>query len=906
MRSSAATPARWGKVPAANWVFRRVAADPLAPLTVGVVGAGGTGKTALLQELARAYETAGVEPFLVGNVRQVCAEMFDPRRAVLVDDAHRLDPAALDELRAHADSDRARLVVAYRPWPRSRSLAALGASVTRGSPTVVVGHLDRDEVAARLADRFGAPPSPGGLADLVHEQSAGLPALVDLISDDLRDSGCYDPRHPERFRRPNRVTASASSAERLRYQLEAMEPAVYRLIEAMAVGAALEPDVLDALLDARAEELVGTVEAARATGLVTGDGKLIPFIQSVVLGLMPLLRARDLHRRLADAQLGRGGSVLDVGRQLLRSSATGAGVAAVLEAAGDEALRRSPSLAAELFAGAVEAGGAPRATAARRAEALVLTGDLDQALRQVDEVAADPAAPDHAKAVSVVAAVMAHRGMPARSAQLYLGLPAGAPGGPVLAVPALVGIGALDEARAALDEPAGSSAGRPPSPLAEAETLMARGVITSVAGSPAAALSQLARAAGLLEPAGPTVLLPDTPAALTALVALHRGELSIAETALGRGITAKLGGRPAQIRSLMLFGWTAMMRGDLRFARRTLERVRPEQRLEPRDEVFAAALAVALARREDDLGTRTPAWSRARHALVCQPVDLYTLLPLGELAVAAARLGELDSITQHLEDAACLLDRLGNPPLWTVPMHWSRLHAAILADDPAEAARNAAALAAGAASSPYAGALAAAAQSWLQVLSGRVDREPTEAAARGLHRIGLAWEGARLAGQAALRAADRRAVAALQACARALQDDACAATGSSPVPDEPPAESRHPDPPGGHPEPAAPRPAAPRPAAPAPRRADGAPPDDGGPELERLVLSGRELEVSQLILAGLTYKQIGERLFISAKTVEHHVARIRGRLGVSTRNELFGRLRGQLGTAPSAGPPLAG
>jgi DNA-binding NarL/FixJ family response regulator len=45
------------------------------------------------------------------------------------------------------------------------------------------------------------------------------------------------------------------------------------------------------------------------------------------------------------------------------------------------------------------------------------------------------------------------------------------------------------------------------------------------------------------------------------------------------------------------------------------------------------------------------------------------------------------------------------------------------------------------------------------------------------------------------------------------------------------------------------------------------------------------------VLAGLTHKQIGERLFISAKTVEHHMSRIRQRLGVTNRNELFGRLR---------------
>ena len=49
--------------------------------------------------------------------------------------------------------------------------------------------------------------------------------------------------------------------------------------------------------------------------------------------------------------------------------------------------------------------------------------------------------------------------------------------------------------------------------------------------------------------------------------------------------------------------------------------------------------------------------------------------------------------------------------------------------------------------------------------------------------------------------------------------------------------------------------------------------------------------MGRLILAGLTYRQIGEKLYISAKTVENHVARMRRRLGAGTRNELFDRLR---------------
>ena len=56
-------------------------------------------------------------------------------------------------------------------------------------------------------------------------------------------------------------------------------------------------------------------------------------------------------------------------------------------------------------------------------------------------------------------------------------------------------------------------------------------------------------------------------------------------------------------------------------------------------------------------------------------------------------------------------------------------------------------------------------------------------------------------------------------------------------------------------------------------------------------LSEREREVGALLLSGITYRDIGERLFISAKTVEHHVARIKRRLGAETRTEMLATLR---------------
>jgi ATP/maltotriose-dependent transcriptional regulator MalT len=52
-----------------------------------------------------------------------------------------------------------------------------------------------------------------------------------------------------------------------------------------------------------------------------------------------------------------------------------------------------------------------------------------------------------------------------------------------------------------------------------------------------------------------------------------------------------------------------------------------------------------------------------------------------------------------------------------------------------------------------------------------------------------------------------------------------------------------------------------------------------------LQLTARELEVLALVAEGLRNRDIAERLFLSTKTVEHHVAAIRAKLGARTRGE---------------------
>ena len=59
---------------------------------------------------------------------------------------------------------------------------------------------------------------------------------------------------------------------------------------------------------------------------------------------------------------------------------------------------------------------------------------------------------------------------------------------------------------------------------------------------------------------------------------------------------------------------------------------------------------------------------------------------------------------------------------------------------------------------------------------------------------------------------------------------------------------------------------------------------DVDPELD--LLTDREREVLQLIARGYTYREIGEELFISAKTVETHVSNVLRKLQLSNRHEL--------------------
>ncbi|MEV1320320.1 LuxR C-terminal-related transcriptional regulator [Micromonospora arborensis] len=807
--------------------------DPTGPLTVGIAGPGGHGKTALLAELARLHQRAGIT---VRTGAPEPGEPVDPDALVLVDDAHLLDDARIGVLLRLVATRRHRLVVAHRPWPRSVALSELVDSLRRDGQAVLLTPFTREQTAAYLA----ATPEldrPGDLVDFVHAQTFGVPRDVERLVRGL--AGAEIPAGTV-------VTPPRSAVGEFAPDLDVQPAEVRLLLLAVAAGGLLPVSMLGTLLGREPAAVDDLIAATRAAGLLGADGRLAPIVRRAVTTLSPATDRTAVWRQLTELQLARGGAVLPLVRSLLAVGALGDCPASTLAAAAGEALADEPAFAAELFAAATAAG---RPASAEQALAAALAGNLDDALRLADRLLATAAPPDRAEAAVVAATALAHRGHVGRSVELYRWS-----GTASAAAFAIVGGLAMGDLSVVAEPPAADPTDEPPTLHASAARLMANGVRESVSGPPTAALSALVQAAALLEPDGRAALLPDSPAALAALTAMHCGELEIAERVLHRALSAGVGGPLMARRHRLLQAWILMVRGETHAATERLATVTLDGRqLESRDLLFAAAIRMGIARRNSDLGALKRGWGQALEAVVRHPVDLFTLLPLGELAIAGARLGDLARLEPYLREGRALLGRLGDPPLWGVPLHWSGLHAAILTGEPALADGHVAALLASAEHSRYAAVVAAAAESWVEVLRGVVDPARVEAAARGLHDTGLCWDGARLAGQAAIRTADRRAMTTLLECARALQGR----------------------PPGGHGGPTSTT---------AESTARAAGPTQQG-------LSDREYEVAELVLAGLTYREIGDRLFISAKTVEHHVARMRNRLNCANRAELLALLR---------------
>lgn len=665
----------------------------------------------------------------------------------------------------------------------------------------------------------------------------------------------------------NHHVQEPGAAEQMARQLKGENAAMRELLLALSVGFVL-PGPLPADLQRRldtgdVQSLGALVERAEAAGLLTADGTVAGPAQQALLAVVPAAKVHALQRELVTVYARDGVPLGDVARELARGGLADSRVAAELEHAAAKALDHDPALASQLYGEALLAGADEAATAARRAQAAAANGDLDAATRIIDSLLVCDDPPDVRRGVDVAAAVWAQRGMLARAADVYswLGASRIGPSAPLAAV-AMIGCGNRAGAEA-LFQPAAP----PASPTLLAATLVetGKGIYGSVSADPQQALPVLIHASDMFNAANAALPLPETPAAMAALLALHSGEPRLAETVCRSATAAGQGGNAAKPRLFLLQAWSAMQQDKLEDARLAINEASKANHwpLVPRDEFLRAALEVGLARRNGDVPELIMAWERAREAMLHTSVDLYSLLPWGELMITAARLRETRRVAHYLTEAWQLLDRLGDPPLWAVPFHWAAVQAALLSEDPAGLAPHAAALARAARDSHLAAVLAAAGKAWVSVLAGRMTPADVEAAARGLGRVGMPWEGARLAGHAAARAEERKDMVRLLSCARDLHPQVSPAVNGS--------------------------------SGPAARSTPAAAEAAGSLQPDGPGLSEREKEVARLVLEGKTYREIGEAIYISPRTAEHHIARMRRRLGAENRSDLLARLRLALG-----------
>ncbi|GCE36152.1 possible transcriptional regulatory protein [Rhodococcus wratislaviensis] len=621
------------------------------------------------------------------------------------------------------------------------------------------------------------------------------------------------------------------------------------------LGSDLDETVVARVLDVEPDRARAAVDALRSDGWVDERDTLV-LDRTHLTTTLGENRLHTLARRLLAHHVDGGTLTLPVARAV---AATGTPSEELSQFLCAQAELAEPAVAVALYAEAGRVGRLRDGAVVAHAEASALNGDLDTAVGLADSVlerSTTVDGPELAAAVRISAAGAAYCGMIDRSAELYAWLGADRAGADAsVAASVLVVAGRLDDAEAVL----ATSAGAPPTATTAGAALVATGLVQSVTASANAALNSLTRALSLPGRASRPRMLPDSPAAITALAALHCGELAHADAVLTRARDAERPGSVTANRHQLLTAWTSMVRGDLASAQSRLDGLDAAS-MQQRDLLFVHGLRVGLARRTGDNAALLQAWAGAQGVLAEYSVDLLSLLPLGELWLTAIRVGEPGRITHLVEDARSLLRTLGEPAMWGSALHWYGVQASILAECPADLMPHARALGEAAKVSPYASGLATAGRAWLRVLQGDIDAASVEDAARTLDRIGLPWDGARLAGEAALRASDTRVATTLLQVARALRQPTSPGNGADSA-------------------------VVPSPSTPG-------------------SLTDREAEVADLLVQGLTYREIGSRLYISAKTIEHHVARIRRRLGAGSRSELLSMLRA-MGHGTAASPPVS-
>lgn len=892
----------------AEELCRQIAADPAAHRRINLFGIAGAGKTALLDEIERIYARHGIEVFRdIDELSGITA--LTESQVLCIDDICALSLNQLTGLvRVLETGVSAVLAGRRRPdllggGQHAASIADTDMKKIHGmlfddAKTIVLKRLNAQAISSRAQARMRLDVS-GSLSQVIADETGGILALVDAALDEFHGLESVEPGGIAV------ATIRARIAEQMDVRLGQLSDDDFMILTVTAAGAILDTRTLTALLNVSSREVDRLLISAYTSGVLRPTvrepwGLLLPLAQDLLLDRVDAERLRGVQDRLLDIELRDGRLREHTARRLadlefidrrlvdhvLRQQERGP--SSTPDAHGDDADNDTDTPATSKTAATSTVADEPDSRVLdtlARADALLRSGNLDATLIATDEILSVPDGPGFIEAADLAAISHAGSSRLKRSAELYNYLGAERIGDAAAhAVIACAGIGDLAGAqrfaRATVTNPHTSTAG--------SMQLMADGVCQSLRADDTSAMQTLLQAASAMIPTGRGGIFIDSPAAIAALAALSCGELDVAESILLRAKTAQLGGGLAAIRHEVLLAWTAMLRGDLAEAARLAEAAESAAEAaesgaeaitstgsatedadsmrapissgnalswkscpQGRARFFLLGLHLGIARRSNDVQELERIWHSARGEIDCYGIDLFGLLPLRELNAAATHLHDSYRLSRHNDIATQILTALDWPALWSAPLHWSGVECAIIAEEPAAVAPHAQRLRTIAHTSQYAGVLAAVSSVWVEVLNNRVDTDAIRIVAGDLQQIGLAWEVARLASQAAARASDRTAMRKLHEVARAagknVSQPARLHAGHGPI-----AASMSPD-------------------------------------LARL--SDREREVAAMVVKGSSYREIGQTLFISPKTVEHHVARIRQRIDAADRPEMLDKLR---------------
>ena len=807
--------------------------------------------------------------------------------ALVVDDAHWLDEASLDALCFAARRllrEGVVVLVAARPEP-DRGLAARGLEPL---PLAPLGDDDARAVVRAEAGGDGERPLAEPALERVLEAAAGNPlALVELtraLSDAERE-GAVAAREP--------IRPSAAIERAYRAELAALPPATARALLLPAADEKLPLAGIHAALERLGLEPVALEPAERAGLLHAEQGRLRfrhPLLRAVVYHAAPFAERAAAHRALA-AALAAAGEAPNRRAWHLAAAAAGpdAEVAALLVAAAGQARDRGAlDAAAHALARAAELTPPAAADApASAADAAVAAPAPTRAARELDAAEAYAAVGQPARALELAQAALADPALPSRLR----------PAAQHLRGTVTMRSGQLDAGARILVEQAEAAAGA--DPTRAARMLLDANVRNRIVGDYAAMTSAAERIATLAGAAGDPAL-----AALgelhAAVAAANRGELQRADAAIARHEPLLLDPASARWGAEQLAGPAHAAIWLERFAR--AERVlatligRARERSAVTELIYPLAVRGQLElRRGRPAAAERDGAEALRLALETRQHSLVAIAA-GLLAGAEAALGREADCREHaaLSIAICdalgadamgmwgraalgLLDLgLGHPQVAIAPLEECRRHAERIGmrepavvqwtGDLVEALLRAGRGEEAAALLPRlrAGETAWARATLLRcegLLADEADGAELLAAAAGVaDEAGLAFEAARsrlCLGERLRRGRQRRAAREPLEAARAAFEAAGAAPWAARARDE--------------------------------LRASGQP--TGRPRGgDRDELTPHERRVALLVAEGRTNPEVAAELYITRKTVEHHLSQVYRKLGLRSRTELSNAL----------------